>query len=133
MITEAQAAAYRQRLVAMMNRLDGDRAQLKKEALQASGGEPSGNLSNVPIHLADLGTHAFEEEMTLGLVENEEHLMEDIKAAVARLDQGTFGRCAACQKEISKDRLDALPYVGYCVACAAKLQGGPESRVRPST
>jgi RNA polymerase-binding transcription factor DksA len=102
MISEAEARAYRNRLLDLMRRLDRDRSQLKEEALRPTGGEASGGLSDVPLHLADLGSHSFEEEVTLGLLENEEQLIEEINAALDRLDQGTFGRCAACQKRFPR-------------------------------
>jgi RNA polymerase-binding transcription factor DksA len=122
MISEADARAYRHRLLALMSRLGRDRAQLKDEALRPAGGEASGSLSDVPLHLADLGSHSFDEELTLGLLENEEQLIEEINAALERLDQGVYGRCAACQQEIPRDRLQALPYARYCVACTRTRQ-----------
>lgn len=124
MMSQAEMNVYRERLLALMGRLERDRPQLKDEALQATGGEASGGLSDVPVHLADLGSHAFEEELTLGLLENEEQMIEAINAALARVDQGVFGRCEACQQEIPKVRLQALPYAQYCVGCARKLQEG---------
>lgn len=122
MISEAEARAYRQQLMALMGRLDRDRAQLKDEALRPTGGEASGSLSDVPLHLGDLGSHSFEEELTLGLLESEEQLLEEIDAALDRLDQGTFGRCMDCHREIPKERLQALPYARYCVPCTQKRQ-----------
>jgi len=127
MITESQAKVIRERLISLMNRLDRDREQLKNEALQATGGEASGSLSNVPIHLADLGSHGFEEELTLGFVENEEQIMQEITAAVERLDHGTYGRCESCGKEIPRDRLQTLPYTRFCVDCAQRLERKPVS------
>ena len=127
MMSEAEARAYRQRLLGLLRRLDRDRSQLKEEALQTMGGEASGGLSDVPLHLADLGSHDFEEGMTLSLLENEEQLIEEINAALDRLDQGIYGRCVACQQEIPKERLQALPYARYCVPCAERQQGTPRS------
>jgi RNA polymerase-binding transcription factor DksA len=75
-------------------------------------------LSDVPIHLADLGSHEFEEDIGLDVLENEERLVEEINGALARLHQGTFGICEKCKKVIAKDRLHAAPYVRYCIACA---------------
>lgn len=125
MISEAEARFYRQRLLALVGRLDRDRLQLKDEALRSTGGEASGSLSDVPLHLADLGSHGFEEELTLGLLENEEHLIEEINAALDRLDQGVYGRCESCGQDVSKERLRALPYARHCVACARTRQRLP--------
>lgn len=118
MMNKAEAKTYRDRLVAMRSRLDGDRSQLRDEALHPLNGEASGGLSNVPIHPADLGTDANEEELTLGLLENEEQLIEEINGALERLDEGAYGRCDACKKAIPKRRLHAVPYARYCVTCS---------------
>lgn len=123
MISEAEAGAYRHRLLALLGRLDRDRSELKDEALRAARGEASGGLSDVPLHLADLGSHNFEEELTLGLVEKEERLIEEINAALARIDEGVYGQCEACRQDIAKERLQAVPYARHCVRCARAVQG----------
>jgi RNA polymerase-binding transcription factor DksA len=123
-MTHAAIEQYRQRLLALMHRLAQERSQLKDEALQPKGGEAGGGLSDVPLHLADLGTQSFDEEVTLTLLENEEQIIEDINGALARIEQGTFGRCEACRKKISAERLRAVPYARYCVRCA-EIQGRP--------
>jgi RNA polymerase-binding transcription factor DksA len=123
MMTSAELEYYRQRLLAMTNRLGGDRLQLAEEARQGTGGEAGGGLSNVPVHLGDLGSHAFEEELTLGLLANEEQLDAEIHSALERMDQGAYGHCDVCRHEISRARLQALPYARHCVACARKCQG----------
>jgi RNA polymerase-binding transcription factor DksA len=125
MISKAEARAYRDRLLALMARLDLDRSQLKDEALRGTGGEASGGLSDVPLHLADLGSQCFEEELTLGLLANEEQLIEEINAALDRLNQGVYGRCASCGQEVPKERLQALPYARHCLACAQKIGRKP--------
>jgi DnaK suppressor protein len=121
-MTQADLDAYRQQLLDLRSRLRGDVSHLTTEALRNTGGEASGSLSNTPIHMADLGTDNFEQECTLGLIENEEQALDEIAAALDRIDQHTFGHCEECQKEIPKSRLHALPYTRHCVECARKLQ-----------
>jgi RNA polymerase-binding transcription factor DksA len=121
-MTTRELETYRERLLSLGKTLSGDRAHLKEEALQPKGGEASGGFSNVPLHLADLGTHYFEAEMTLTLLENEEQLLEEINRALERIDKGTFGRCETCQNAIPRQRLDVLPYTRHCIDCARKLQ-----------
>ena len=118
-MSTAELASYRGKLLALRDRLAGDVSSLADEALDSED-EASGNLSHVPIHMADLGT--YEREFTLGLLENEEHTLEEIAAALGRIEQGTFGHCEGCRKAIAKDRLHALPYARYCVECARRLQ-----------
>jgi RNA polymerase-binding transcription factor DksA len=121
-MTKAELDGYRRQLQALHDRLDGDVSHLADEALHTEGGEVNSNLSNMPIHMADLGTDNFERENTLNLLANEEHFLAEIKAALDRIAQGTFGRCEECHGEIvPKGRLKELPYTRYCVTCAKKL------------
>jgi RNA polymerase-binding protein DksA len=123
-MTKAVLETFRQELLALRNRLKGDVTNLADEALRKAGGEASGSLSNMPIHMADLGTDNFEQEFTLSLLQNEEQALDEIGAALDRIAQGTFGRCEECQKEIPRARLQALPYARHCVECARKLEQG---------
>ena len=125
MLTKAEINSYRRRLLALKKRIGDDLSELEEEALRPVGGESAGNMSDVPVHLADLGTENYEEEATLELLENEEHLLMEVNDALARIEQGTFGVCENCHKPISKERLDALPYARYCIRCARKLQAAP--------
>jgi RNA polymerase-binding transcription factor DksA len=121
-MSKAELNTYRQHLLTLRSRLNGDVSHLADEALRRTGGEASGSLSNMPIHMADLGTDNFEQEFTLSLLQNQEQVLEEITAALDRIHQGTFGRCEECQGEIPRVRLNALPYTRYCVECARKLE-----------
>ena len=121
-MTKTEIENYRQLLLSLRNRLNGDISHLTDEALHKGGGGSSGNLSNMPIHMADLGTDNFEQEFTLSLLETEEKSLDEITAALGRIEQGKFGRCEEFQAEIPKSRLQALPYARWCVECARKLQ-----------
>ena len=121
-MTNSELQIYRLQLLALQNRLNTDVSDLADEALGKPGDEASVNLSHVPIHMADLGTASFEQQFTLSLLENEEQVLEEIAAAWDRIDQGTFGRCEECRKEIPKARLLVLPYTSHCVECAREVQ-----------
>jgi DnaK suppressor protein len=45
--------------------------------------------------------------------------IEQIDAALARIEAGTYGRCTGCQREIPEERLELRPFAGTCVACTA--------------
>jgi DnaK suppressor protein len=121
-LTKAELDRYRRRLLELKERLGGDLSELEKEALRPVGGEASGGLSDVPVHPADLGNDNYEVELALDLIESEEQVLVEIEDALARIEQGTFGRCENCHKPISKERLEALPYARYCIECARKLE-----------
>lgn len=61
-----------------------------------------------------------EEDEVLEGLENS-HLVEidQISAAIARIDEGNYGECATCGEPISKGRLSSLPYALQCIECAS--------------
>jgi len=131
-MTSHQHEKYRQRLMEMAVRLRGDDAAVGGEALRQAGGSASGNLSNVPQHLADISTEAFEQEMSATLMQNARELQAEVAAALDRVEQGTFGKCQRCGRDIAEDRLQALPYTRYCVDCAQNAQEEGEAGFQPT-
>jgi RNA polymerase-binding protein DksA len=114
--------SYREVLLSLRARLRGDLDQMTDEALKRNQPDSSGNLSNVPLHMADVGTENFDQEFTLGLIENEQLTLDQIQDALKRIQAGTYGRCEECGGPIAKPRLQALPYTPYCIECARKLE-----------
>lgn len=114
--------SFRQVLQALRARLRGDLDQMTDEALRRHQPDSSGNLSNVPLHMADVGTENYDQEFTLGLIENEQGTLELVHEALDRLEAGTFGRCQECGEPIAKPRLQALPYTRHCIGCARALE-----------
>jgi RNA polymerase-binding transcription factor DksA len=129
-VTDREREDYRQQLLGLANRINGNMSNLAGEALRKAGGEASGNLSNTPLHLADLGTDAFEHEVTLGLMENEGQVLGDVAIALDRIANRTYGQCERCDTDIPRERLQALPYVRYCMPCAQVVQAGEVSPAR---
>ena len=66
-------------------------------------------------HLAENASATVDREIDYGLEENVVHALEQIDAALVRLDNGTFGTCERCGKPIGIDRLEALPYATLCI------------------
>src|SRR5713226_1976024 len=108
-MTKTEIEALRANLLALRERHNGDVSHLADEALRRTGGGAAGNLSNMPIHMADLGTDNFEQEFTLSLMQNEEQALTEIAAALDRIQQGTYGQCEECHGIIPKPRLQAVP------------------------
>ncbi|MGO9462535.1 MAG: TraR/DksA family transcriptional regulator [Isosphaeraceae bacterium] len=119
-----ELGSYRQTLQTLKSRLRGDLSQMTDEALRLDNGGGTGNLSNVPLHMADLGTDNYDQEFTLELIENEQVTLDLVNEALGRMDQGTYGQCVECGDPISKQRLQAIPYARHCIRCARKLEGG---------
>jgi len=101
-------------LLAKRAELLGDVDALQKQALSENRRDAAGDLSSMPIHMADLGTDNYEKEFTLGLIEGERALLREIDEALQRIRDGTYGICAATGKPIGKARLKARPWAKYC-------------------
>jgi DnaK suppressor protein len=117
-----EVASYREILLSLRARLRGDLDQLTDEALHRNGAESSGNLSNMPLHMADVGTENYDQEFDLELIENQQGTLDQIHEALDRVKAGTFGLCLECHQPIAKPRLQALPYTAYCIECARKME-----------
>lgn len=115
---------WRKRLDDMAARIEGTATSLEEEARTGTGGTDGGNLSNSPMHLGDLGTEVYLLELNATLLENEVYLQDEIRDALRRMDDGTFGVCERCGKEIPEGRLDALPYARHCAPCSEKEHSG---------
>ena len=70
---------------------------------------------------ADTATETYDREIDDGLEENAEQLLCEIDAALARIEEGTYGTCAVCGKPIAAERLEALPWATLCIDDARKL------------
>ena len=119
---KAELQQYKTVLMGLRARLRGDVTQMTDEALKKSRQDASGDLSNMPIHMADIGTDNFDQEFTLSLIESEQVTLAEVDEALKRIAENTFGLCEECGEPVPKERLKAIPYTRYCVACARKLE-----------
>jgi DnaK suppressor protein len=80
--------------------------------------------------MAELGTDTFEQDFSLGVMERDQDALQEIEAALKRIEKGTYGLCEACVAEgkppsrsgIPKTRLKAVPHARNCVACERKRE-----------
>ena len=120
-MNKREMKVYKQMLLLVRGRLRGDVSAMADAALNKTRSESSGDLSSMPIHMADVGTDAFEQEFTLSLMEHDGDSLEQIEAALVRIEDGLYGVCVECEGKIPKARLEVLPHTPYCVKCAEKL------------
>src|SRR4051812_38108471 len=118
-MTSEKMQLFRKVLEAMDGRVLADLRSLEDQARTPLGGEAGGNESNAPMHLADLGTEQYMQELNATLFENEEYIRLEIRDALGRFDRGTFGLCQRCGQTILEERLEVIPYTRYCTACSA--------------
>src|SRR6478736_8797672 len=116
-MNKRESKVYKETLLAIRARLRGDFSGLADAALRKTRSESSGDLSSMPIHMADIGSDAFEQEFTLSLMEHDGSALEQIEAALVRIEDGLYGVCVECEAKIPRARLQVLPHTPYCVKC----------------
>jgi RNA polymerase-binding protein DksA len=121
-MNKPELAAYKERLLALRARLRGDVDKMADAALKKSRSEANGDLSSMPIHMADIGSDNFEQEFTLSLMESDGGTLASIEASLERIEEGTYGLCEECGVKIPKSRLNAIPYATLCVRCAEQQE-----------
>ena len=116
-LSTADLETYKSRLIALRTRIRGDVSTMTDAALSQSRAEAAGDLSVMPLHMADIGSDNFEQEQTLSFIQSDSATLALIEEALARIKAGTYGICEDCGKPIPKVRLNVLPYAASCVRC----------------
>ena len=75
-------------------------------------------------HLGDVASATFDREMASTLEDNSTHVLAEIDAALARIENGTYGVCARCGQPIGPERLEALPWATLCIEDKRKQERG---------
>jgi len=90
---------------------------------QADALEMAGNDDGVK-DVADMSLIDHNQELEYRLSERESQMVADIDQALLRIDEGSYGVCARCGKEIPERRLDALPTARYDAECQSLIEAG---------
>jgi RNA polymerase-binding transcription factor len=110
---------YRQQL------LELERALAKRLAMDRDTARNTGDDQ------ASAGDAARADELKdeyFGLAESDAALFDQVRAALARIDQGTYGQCAADGEPIEEKRLDAVPWAAYCIRHEQELEQRSDTR-----
>ena len=75
----------------------------------------STELSNYDNHPADNATDLYDQERGMALTHFKEEELQEAKAALAAIEDGTYGKCTVCGKDIPFERLEALPTALTCI------------------
>ena len=123
-LTADEAEHFKRILLDKRIEILGNVTEIADEALKKSRIDATGDLSTMPIHMADIGTDNYEQEFALGLMDGERKLLREIDEALQRIEQGIYGICEGTGKAISKNRLEAKPWARYSVEHARMLENG---------
>ena len=100
---------------AIRTRLETRRAELNEKIVELREdlrGKADPNFSEQAIEAED-------DEVLEGLENKALAEIEQIRAALGRIDKGVYGKCASCEEPIDEKRLETLPYAPLCIKCAS--------------
>jgi RNA polymerase-binding protein DksA len=95
---------------------DGHPGSMEDEAEEVNGGLDTDDLG-------ETASITLGREIDYSLGENSQAVLGEIDGALRRIEDGTYGTCANCGKEIAVGRLEAHPWASLCIDCA-RLNGG---------
>lgn len=118
-VKESTLERLKSKLLDMRKRLVNEVDNIKKNSLSRRD-VASGDVSAMPIHMADIGSDNYDKEFALDLIEGEQEELREIDGALARLEEGSYGTCQLCHETIAYQRLSALPFACLCIECKRK-------------
>jgi DnaK suppressor protein len=95
-----------------------DRLIVELEQLQVNGSKNLGYST----HMADDASAAFDQARDLALRSNLQEMLQQVREALQRFNNGTYGQCDSCGQPIDPARLKALPYARYCLNCQRRME-----------
>ena len=96
------------------------RAQINS-VVQAGQSQLAANEGD-PSDIADRASDGFEDELTAGLLSIEASQLDEVDAAIARMDGGVYGICVRCGKPVPRKRLEILPFARRCLKCEGEKE-----------
>jgi len=105
------------KLLALRAELLGDMTKMENDSLKDHA-----KTVSIPTDKEELGSDNAEQELTLTLLGSGENILDQVEAAIHRIEDGGYGRCEECGMDIPKSRLDAIPYAVECVQCASEQE-----------
>ena len=121
----------KKRLIEEKEHLKADLEQTGRYNLDSSMSESLQELSVYDNHPADVGSELFEREKDLALWNNSREILQRIDEALRFMDQGSYGVCEDCGREISLERLEAIPQTTLCLECQLRENDRHQLRERP--
>jgi DnaK suppressor protein len=114
-------------LKSLRNQLEQARAELTRRAARNAdeGREPRPEDGS---DAADQAVATYTKELTFTQSENESELLQMVNGALQRMDEGIYGQCLSCAKEIAPKRLNAVPWTHFCIDCQEKAEQMDQSR-----
>jgi RNA polymerase-binding protein DksA len=122
-VTQIDTDAFRTRLEEERARLTGAVEFLERENPGSIADELGDVATGGDNHLADSAAGMYERELDEGLEEGAQHTLEDIEAALRKIEEGSYGVCEVCGEPIGAERLSAIPWARLCIDDQRRLDG----------
>ena len=118
------AARFRTALLDERARIEAAIEYLHRETPGSLEDETEEMLGGSDNHLGDAAAGTLDREIDYTLEEHSEQVLAQIDAALKRIDDGTFGTCSNCGKQIAEERLEARPWASLCIDCQREAERG---------
>jgi RNA polymerase-binding protein DksA len=104
--------------------------QVERLAKDAAESTEATENSKSPLSSAENASDTFEQDFAFMSMESEEDLLRKVDRALLRVRENTYGSCEECDKQISSERLEALPWATMCIHCQELEERGQLRRRR---
>jgi len=115
-MTKQDAVHFRRLLEDKRTAIMQDLGLLETHSMKATSADSSGDLV-YSDHMPELGSDAIEREKAFLFASRDGNYLSQLEDALRRIDEGTFGVCRECGKEIPQERMEAVPTTTICVPC----------------
>ena len=123
-MTSIDTEHFRGALLGERQRVEHALTTLREEHPGSLDDEVEEVAATADNHLADTASATLGREIDYTLGDNAEQVISEIDAALGRIEDGTYGVCASCGREIPRERLEANPRASLCIDCKRKAEGG---------
>src|SRR3954468_7452156 len=121
--------SLRERLEARKVEIERDVSYMADE-MRSIGVEQDDENGSVGNHFAEDGASVAEAERIVTVTEDLQDILAQVNAALARMNEGQYGICQRCGRPIAEPRLEAFPYVAFCIECQATIEREQALRAR---
>jgi RNA polymerase-binding protein DksA len=121
-VTSIDIERFRDALLDERRRVEHALATLRDEHPGSLDEEVEEIAATSDNHLAETATATLGREIDYTLGENSGEVLAQIDAALKRIEDGTYGTCAGCGREIARERLEAYPWASLCIDCKRKAE-----------
>lgn len=114
---------YRQKLLEMREELEQEIRRTESQSDQREGFHVNVADEDFDEQGGDAASETVERSRVMAIVGNLRDMLDSVNEALSKLEQGTYGKCDVCGKQIPKKRLDALPHATMCIECRERVLG----------